>query len=132
LRKYIYSIVEGSRSGEPRFHLYIRAERRFSLRELYAKQHWAMAHLDGLPFNEYAVKLAMSREGSTQILILLEPSSSAFHMDVVTVKKETKTVEIHYDNILEFVFTEKEHIDPFLRLIQSEWRGEWIEDKEEE
>lgn len=130
MRKYIYSIVEGSRSGESRFHLYIRAERRFSFKEMLAKQHWAMAHLNELPFNDYEIKLASSREGSTQILIFLEPNSSAFHADVVTVKKETKIFEIHYDFILEFVFTEKEHIDPFLQIIQSRWKGEWVEDKE--
>jgi len=131
MRKYVYSIVEGSRSGESRFHLYIRAERRFSFEEMLAKQHWALAHIDELPFNDYEIKLASSREGSTQILILLEPDSSAFHADVVTIKKEVKTVELHYDFVLEFVFTEKEHIEPFLQLIQNKWVGEWVEEKEE-
>lgn len=125
MRKYIYSIVEGYRSSSPRFHLYISAIRRFSLRELFAKQLWALMHLEELPFNEFTVTTAAAREGTTHIVVIQSPSSSAFHYGRITVKKEVMTVEIHRDYVLEFVFYSKEHVEPFLQLVKNKWKGEW-------
>lgn len=121
----MYSIVEGYRSGDPRFHLYISAIRRFSLRELFAKQLWAMTHLEELPFNEFTVTTAAAREGTTHVVIIQSPNSSAFHFGRIVVKKETMSIEVHCDFVLEFVFYNKEHIEPFLQLVKNKWKGEW-------
>jgi len=125
VRRYFYSIKETVRGNEVRYNLYITAKRRFSLDEMLAKQHYVMAHLDELPFNNITVKTASCREGTTQIVALLEPTSSAFHYDYVNLNKLDRSVEIYYDHVLEFVFTEKEHVETFLEWIRRKWKGEW-------
>jgi len=130
LRRYFYTIKRNMRDEETRYHLYITAKRRFSFNEMLAKQHWVLAHLDELPFNDITVKIGSCREGSTQIVALLEPISSAFHYDYVRINKLKRHFEIWYDFVLEFVFTEKEHVEVFLEWIRKKWKGEWKEDEE--
>jgi len=131
LRKFFYYVKKGWNKGEKdslRYHLYIQAEPRFSQKEMYAKQHRVHSRLDELPFNrEIEVKSGSSREGRTAVMILLEPNSSAFHYDFTLVKKVTKILEVSYDNVLEFVFMEEKHIEPFLDFVMKLWGGKWLE-----
>ena len=129
MRRYFYSIKETSKGDEKRYNLYIWAKRRFSLGEMLAKQHYVMAYLDELPFNNITVKTASCREGTTQIVALLEPTSSAFHYNYVNINKLDRSIEIYYDYVLEFVFTEKEHVETFLEWIRRKWKGEWQEEE---
>jgi len=120
MRKYFCSIKKTLNDNETRYNLYITAKKRFSLDEILVKQHFVLSHLDELPFNNITVKVASCREGSTQIVALLEPASSAFHFDYVRLNKLDRPLEIWYDNVLEFVFTEKEHLQKFLEWIKKQ------------
>ena len=131
MRQYFYSIKETVRDDVKRYNLYIWAKRRFSLGEMLAKQHFVLSHLDELPFNSITVKTASCREGSTQIVALLEPTSSAFHYDYINLDKLERVLEIWYDNVLEFVFTERKHVQQFLEWIKKKWKGKWVEETSE-
>jgi len=128
MRKYLYHIKKSSFDGENRWNVYVQADRRFSLKEMLAKQHWVLHNIVQLPFNQCEVKMASCREGSTSILVILEPNSSAFHFDTVSINKLNHTVILDYDFVLEFVFSRKNHVKPFLELLQNHWKGEWVKD----
>jgi len=89
------------------------------------KQHWVLSNIIDLPFNNYEIKTASCREGDTAILAMLEPDTSAFHCDIININKLKHKVEIYYDFLLEFVFTEDTHLKPFLEFLQQQWKGEW-------
>jgi len=92
-----------------------------------AKQHWILAHIDALPFNNITIKTASCRE-STQVIqpIVPEPSTTAFHFDEITLDKIARVVKWDYDFVLEFVFNDEKHVQPFLEFLQKHWRGEWV------
>ena len=134
VRKYFYHIKETSEPDGWRYHLYVHANRRFSLNELLAKQHNLLLKLPEI-FKEdiekdLEVKLASCRESKPfQITFFFtEPVSSAFHFDLL--KKQEKEIILDYDNILELVFTDKHDLMKVLVWMKNNWKGEWKEIKE--
>jgi len=125
-RQYYYGLKQTIWQNEKRWNLYVTANRRFSLKELLAKQHFVLSHIDELPFNNITLKLAASRE-SFQVIepIFPEPETAAFHLDEVTLDKISRKVMWDYDFVLEFVFDNEQHIDPFLNFLQKHWKGKW-------
>jgi len=126
VRHYLYHIIDNTWKGKKRWNLYVQANRRFSLGEMLAKQHWILAHIDELPFNNITLKTASCRE-STQLIqpILPEPSTVAFHYDDITMNKLNRVITWDYDFVLEFVFHNEKHVQPFLDFLQKHWHGEW-------
>jgi len=95
----------------------------FSLKEILAKQHFVLAHIDELPFNHVNLKTASCRE-SFQIIEPV-PSTVAFHVDDITLDKVKRKIIWSYDFVLEFVFQRKKHIEGFLEFLQKHWSGTW-------
>ena len=129
-RKYFYHIKKTSEPNGWRYHLYVRASRRFSLQELLAKQHKLLMSLPEIFIEniekglETEVKLASARESDPILICFSEPVTSAFHFDYM--KLSNKQIEIDYDNILELVFTDKAHLMKVLEWMKNNWKGEWI------
>jgi hypothetical protein len=85
-----------------------------------AKQHWILAHIDELPFNNITIKTASCRESIEVIKpILPEPSTVAFHIDDITLDKIARVISWDYDFVLEFVFNNEKHVQPFLDFLHS-------------
>ena len=127
IRHYYYHIINNTWKGKNRWNLYVQANRRFSLKEMLAKQHWILAHIDELPFNNITIKTASCRESSTEIIhpIIPEPNTVAFHFNEITLDKIARIISWDYDFVLEFVFNDEKHVEPFLDFLQKHWRGEW-------
>jgi hypothetical protein len=51
MRHYCYHVCENVTKRNKRWNLYVTAHRGFSLKEILAKQHWVLRHIDELPFN---------------------------------------------------------------------------------
>ena len=126
VRHYYYHLINNTWKGKTRWNLYVQANRRFSLKEMLAKQHWILGHIDELPFNNVTLKIASCRE-STEVIkpILPKPSTSAFHLVNITLDKVARVIIWDYDFVLEFVFNNEKHVQPFLAFLQKHWRGEW-------
>jgi hypothetical protein len=126
-RRYYYHVMDNVLEGTKYWHLYVHANRCFSMVEMLAKQHWILAHIDALPFNNITFKTASCRE-STQAIqpIIPEPNITAFHCDEITLDKIAHVISWDYDFVLEFVFTDEKHVLPFLEFLQKHWHGQWV------
>jgi hypothetical protein len=126
VRRYYYHLVN-TWKGKTRWNLYVQANRRFSLREMLAKQYWILGHIDELPFNNVTLKIASCRESTAEVIkpIFPEPSTSAFHFVNVTLDKAARVITWEYDFVLEFVFNDEKYVEPFLEFLQKHWCGEW-------
>ena len=130
VRKYFYHVKETSEPDGWRYHLYVQANRRFSLGELLAKQHNLMMKLPEIFKEDIEVKLATCRESGPMAITFFfqEPVTSAFHYDFL--KKQKQQIFLYYDNVLELVFTRKAHLMKVLEWMKNNWKGEWKEIKE--
>jgi hypothetical protein len=126
MRTFYYRVKENAFNSEKRYHLYIWADRRFSLYEMLAKQHNILNHLYEIFQEDVEIKLASCRE-SNSVIIKFNFSTSAFHADIVEIKHSKKEIFFDYENVLEFVLTDSRHIDKLLEWLKSKWKGEWIE-----
>jgi len=128
MRKYYYTITKIDRKSEKTIHLHVRAKPRFSLREVLAKQDRIIMSLPTMPHNknEFTVGTGCLRE-TRRVTFHPEPLDAiACRYGFAIINWKCKTVDILYDYVMEFVFTDASVVGQFLEWLKKQWRGEWI------
>ena len=125
MRTFYFIVKENTSNGQKRYHLYVWAERRFSLYEMLAKQHKILTHVHEIFDEDTEVKIASCLETSS-VIVKFNFKTSAFHADVIEIKHSKKEIFFDYENVLEFVLLNRKDVDKLLNWLKSKWKGEWI------